>query len=147
MNEASASHDCSPLAAAPTVFALLNAAHAVEGQAEAALEKAGLSSAKFLALTKLVEAKEPLPLGALAERLTCVRSNITQLVDRLEADGLVRRVDVPADRRSKHAEVTPLGRKRQAAGVKQLEALEAKIRRTLSEVDPTALHSALAVLR
>jgi DNA-binding MarR family transcriptional regulator len=132
---------------APTMFALLGAAHAVESRVEDALEKAGLSGAKFLALTKLVEAGEPLPLGALAERLTCVRSNITQLVDRLEADGLVRRVDDPADRRSKHAEVTPLGRRRQAAGAKEVEALEAKIVRTLSDVDPKALHAALAALR
>ncbi len=129
------------------MFALLHAAHAVETRVEDALEKAGLSGAKFLALTKLVEAKEPLPLGALAEQLTCVRSNITQLVDRLEADGLVRRVDDPADRRSKRAEVTALGRKRQAAGVKQVEALEARFMRTLSDVDPTALRAALAALR
>jgi DNA-binding MarR family transcriptional regulator len=114
---------------APTMFALLQAAHAVETRVEEALEKVDLSGAKFV------------------ERLTCVRSNITQLVDRLEADGLVRRVDDPDDRRSKRAEVTALGRKRQAAGAKQVEALEAKFTRTLSGVDSTTFRAALAALR
>jgi MarR family transcriptional regulator, transcriptional regulator for hemolysin len=135
------------LAPAPTMFSLLHAAHAVETRVEEALEKVGLSGAKFLALTKLVEAGEPLPLGALAERLTCVRSNITQLVDRLEADSLVRRVGDPADRRSKRAEITALGRKRQAAGAKQVEALEARFTRMLSGIELTTLRAALAALR
>ena len=129
------------------MVALLRAAQVVETRFEEALEKVDLSCAKFVALSKLVEAGEPLPLGELAERLTCVRSNITQLVDRLEADGLVRRVDDPDDRRSKRAEVTALGRKRQAAGAKQMEALETTSTRTLSGVDSTTLRAALAALR
>ena len=40
---------------------------------------------------------------SLAERLTCAKSNVTQLVDRLEADGLVRRKLDPSDRRSRLA--------------------------------------------
>jgi DNA-binding MarR family transcriptional regulator len=46
-----------------------------------------LSPPKYSALNQLVLAGRPLMLGELAARLTCVRSNITQLVDRLEADG------------------------------------------------------------
>ncbi|TMG94648.1 MAG: MarR family transcriptional regulator, partial [Betaproteobacteria bacterium] len=74
-----------------------------EKRLEDALEKVGLSNAKFGALTHLVEAGEPLSLSECAARMTCVRSNITQLIDRLEADGLVRRVDDPADRRGVRA--------------------------------------------
>ena len=114
-------------APAPTLFALLQTAHALEARREEALGTVELAGAKYAALTKLVEAGEPLSLGALAERLTCVRSNITQLVDRLEADGLVRRVDDPADRRSKWAEVTVLGRKRQASGARKVDALEEEL--------------------
>ena len=84
--------------------------HAVEARLEAALEPLGLSLAKFGALAQLAAAGEPLPLSTLAERRACVRSNITQLVDRLEAEGLVKRSDDPRDRRSVRAELTDEGR-------------------------------------
>src|SRR6266487_1650557 len=71
------------------VRSLLEAAGVVEARLEAAVGP--LSLAKLGVLRPLVEAKQPLPLSELAERQHCVRSNITQLVDRLEKEGLVRR--------------------------------------------------------
>ena len=65
----------------------------IEERFEAALEPIGLSLAKFGALANLVEAGEALPLRTLAERCACVRSNMTQLVDRLEAEKLVVRAE------------------------------------------------------
>ena len=50
------------------------------------------SAHKLAALHHLTQAGESLPLGQLAERLSCVKSNVTQLVDRLEADGLDSKV-------------------------------------------------------
>ena len=76
---------------------------------EAALEPVGLSLAKFGVLARLASADEPLPLSTLAEEQACVRSNITQLVDRLEADKLVVRVDDPHDRRLVRAALTAGG--------------------------------------
>lgn len=133
--------------AGQVVSSLLQAAHAVERRLEEALEKVGLSGPKFSALTHLVEAGEPLSLGELAARLACVRSNITQLVDRLEADGLVRRVKDPADRRSVRAAVTPLGRERQAAGARQVEEVQEELAKALSGIDRGALERALAAFR
>jgi DNA-binding MarR family transcriptional regulator len=52
-----------------------------------------------------------MPLGQLAGRLSCVKSNITQLVDRLEADGLVARKPDPNDRRTRLAVMTAAGRR------------------------------------
>jgi DNA-binding MarR family transcriptional regulator len=101
---------------------LIGAAHAVEARLESALEPLGLSLAKFGVLSRLVEAGEPLPLGTLAERLACVRSNITQLVDRLEAEKLVARLPDPEDRRSIRAHVTSEGRARHEAGLHALGA-------------------------
>src|SRR5215831_15229814 len=72
--------------------AILQTAHALEARLETALGEAGLSGAKFSVLSELVRSGEPLALSELASRLACVRSNMTQLVDRLEADGLVRGV-------------------------------------------------------
>ncbi len=103
---------------------ILEALHAVEDGLEAALEPLGLSLAKLNVLCRLADAGEPLPLGALADRCACVRSNITQLVDRLEAEKLVKRSDDPRDRRSVRAELTPAGRSRQAAGLQALEKAE-----------------------
>src|SRR5512140_715298 len=85
-------------------LALLHAAQTVGDRLEGALNELGLSMAKQSALTQLAEAGEPLTLSDLAARLSCVRSNITQLVDRLETDGFVRRVADPQDRRSVRAE-------------------------------------------
>jgi DNA-binding MarR family transcriptional regulator len=90
-------------------FELLSALHAVEDRLEAALEPRGLSLAKFGALSQLVAAGEPLPLSTLATRCACVRSNITQLMDRLEAEKLVVRAGDPRDRRSVRAELTAEG--------------------------------------
>src|ERR1700741_5114123 len=89
---------------------VLHAAHAVEAEVEAKLSAIGLSGAKFAALAALSEAAESLALSQLAERLSCVKSNITQLVDRLEADGLVARESDARDRRTRLAALTAAGR-------------------------------------
>ena len=107
-----------------TLGEILGTLHAVETRLEAALEPMGLSLAKFKTLHTLVTAGEPLPLRALAEECACVRSNITQLVDRLEAEKLVLRSDDPKDRRSIRAELTAEGRARYKAGLRALQAAE-----------------------
>lgn len=103
---------------------VLHTAHALEARVEADLGAIGLSGAKLAALTALSEAGESMPLGQLAERLSCVKSNITQLVDRLEADGLVARQADASDRRSRLAALTPAGRKAAKAGAQVLSAAE-----------------------
>jgi DNA-binding MarR family transcriptional regulator len=59
--------------------------------------------------------------------MACVRSNMTQLIDRLEADKLVRRVDDPGDRRSIRAELTKEGRERYAEVLKIVEQTECEL--------------------
>src|ERR1700704_4740076 len=89
---------------------LLAAARAVEPRAEGALGEIGLSLAKLGALRHLMLAAEPLTLSQLAERHCCGKSNVTQLVDRLEAEGFVARESDPEDRRTVRATVTASGR-------------------------------------
>ena len=125
---------------------LLRAAHSLEERWEDALEKVGLSGPKFAVLTHLVQAGEPLSLSECAEKMTCVRSNITQLMDRLEADGLVRRIEDPADRRTVRATVTALGVKRQAAGALEVETVQKEFGKTLSGIDQVALKEALEAI-
>jgi DNA-binding MarR family transcriptional regulator len=103
---------------------LLGALHSLEARLEAAIEPFELSLAKFGVLARLASEGHPLPLRALAERCACVKSNITQLVDRLEAEGLVSREDDPQDRRSVRAALTREGHKRHAAAARALKAAE-----------------------
>jgi DNA-binding MarR family transcriptional regulator len=126
---------------------VIHAARRVEERLEVALADVGLSCAKFGALNVLVDQGKPISLSELAAKLTCVRSNVTQLVDRLEADGMVKRTDDPADRRAVCAEVTALGRKRHAAGAKVVNEVHQAVARELSPVDPQALKRALNAIR
>lgn len=128
-------------------MSLIHAAQGITEQLEEAVGGAGLSMAKFSALSALAVAGEPLTLGELADRLSCVRSNITQLVDRLESDGLVRRLADPSDRRSIRAELTALGIERQAAGQEALAGAQHEIASRISAADLIGLESALGALR
>jgi MarR family transcriptional regulator, organic hydroperoxide resistance regulator len=57
----------------------------------------------------LIEPERPLPMGRLAETLGCDASNVTGLVDRLEARGLIERRPSADDRRVKVIQLTPTG--------------------------------------
>jgi len=60
-------------------------------------------------LLHLIEPERPIPMGELAETLSCHASNVTGLVDGLESRGLLRRRPSPADRRVKVLVLTPTG--------------------------------------
>jgi DNA-binding MarR family transcriptional regulator len=57
----------------------------------------------------LRELTQPMPMGALAEKLSCDASYITGLADQLEERGLVSREPDPDDRRVRRLVITPLG--------------------------------------
>jgi DNA-binding MarR family transcriptional regulator len=137
-----------PAAVCPTslAFQMLGAAHVVEARLESALDRIGLSVAKFGVLAKLVEAGEPVALGCLAERSSCVRSNMTQLVDRLEADRLVERLNDPSDRRSVRAGLTAAGRERHAEGVRIVEEAGRTLFANLNDEERSTLKRVLAQL-
>jgi DNA-binding MarR family transcriptional regulator len=118
----------------------------VETRLEDALEPLGLSLAKLNVLAQLVEAAEPLPLSTLAERCACVRSNITQLVDRLEVEKLAVRADDPRDRRSVRAELTEAGRSRHAEGMKALQQAESEVFAAFQAKDKEELIRLLGIL-
>jgi len=130
-----------------SIFALLDAARSLQERLESTLEAVGLSGAKYTALAALAAAREPLPLSELAGKLRCVRSNVTQLTDRLEADGLVRRVADPADRRAVRAELTSLGAEKQLAGRKALQDLQSELAARVDPAERALFHRVLAALR
>jgi DNA-binding MarR family transcriptional regulator len=122
---------------------LLHTAHAAEGEVEAKLNAMGLSLAKLLALSALSQAGESLPLTQLAERLSCVKSNITQLVDRLEADGFVMRQSDPNDRRTRLAVLTAAGRKACQEGTRVRQQAEQQLVGRLSADEAAQLAALL----
>jgi DNA-binding MarR family transcriptional regulator len=143
-------------ASAPTVtppetnsvmLSLLSAAHAIEARLEQGLASVGLSPAKHAVLSQLAQAGEPLTLSELASRVCCVRSNMTQLVDRLEAEGLVKRIDDSGDRRIVRAAITQLGEEREAAGSHQVRQIQGEFAAALGQSDRAALERALAALK
>jgi len=104
--------------------ALMHGGKLAEARLDAALDGVGTSVPKWQALKNLVEAGGSLSLGQLAERQACVKSNVTQLVDRLEAEGLVQRVHDPGDRRSIVAQISEEGRRRYHAGRQAIAEVE-----------------------
>jgi len=129
------------------LFAVLHTSSVLESRVEAKLADIGLSLAKLAALHRLSEAGESLPLGQLAERLSCVKSNVTQLVDRLEADGLVSRAADPNDRRSRLAVLTDAGRDAYQKGRQIQIETEQALFGALTPDESATLHTLLAKLK
>ena len=130
----------------PLVFRILGAARELESRVEAALDKIGLSAAKAGVLRTLAKAGEPLPLSEVAVCSKCVKSNVTQLVDRLEADGLVRRISDPDDRRVTRASLTHEGRMAYLQATRVIQQLEREVYRQLGGEEAAGLVQALEQL-
>ncbi len=128
------------------LWRLLRAASAAQAHLESRLSAAGLSLAKLAALHQLSLADRPLPLGQLADRLACVKSNVTQLVDRLEADGLVSRELDSSDRRARLAVITDAGRDAYARGIAIQRAAEREVLAGLTPADAAELERLLTRL-
>lgn len=77
---------------------------------DGALRPHGLTFARYEALVLLTFARTGrLPMRVMGERLQLHPTSVTNIVDRLQADGLVRRVPHPTDRRATLVEITDAG--------------------------------------
>ena len=74
----------------------------------AILSEMGLSPQQAMAI-RHAEPGEPMPMSALADALHCDNSNVTGIVDRLEAAGLAERRPSERDRRVKAVVLTDKG--------------------------------------
>jgi MarR family 2-MHQ and catechol resistance regulon transcriptional repressor len=88
---------------------LLRAEAAVRRRLSADLEREGLSAAGFSVLVVLVTADGELELRTLRRRLNTSKANATEVVNTLEARGLVERRRLPHDRRAAVVSLTPRG--------------------------------------
>jgi DNA-binding MarR family transcriptional regulator len=93
----------------------------------------------------LIEPDEPVPMGRLAETLRCDASNVTGLVDRLEARGLVQRQPSAADRRIKVIQLTAAGSRLRTQLLRRMTGSACSLSR-LSATDQRALLRILKML-
>jgi DNA-binding MarR family transcriptional regulator len=101
--------DGSAMAAATSI---MRAQQIVLARVDEALKPFDLTFARYEALVLLTFSQRgSLPLGKMGERLMIHPTSVTNIVDRLEQQGLVRRVDHPTDRRTTLCEITPAGRR------------------------------------
>lgn len=132
-----------PRASEP-ILALLRADNRVTGALERAVAQAGLTLPKFNVLIELAQTPGGrLPLHEIRRRLVKSAPNITSLVDRLEAEGLLRRSRDTADRRVVMAQITERAWKKLAVATPSLLATEKRLLRDLSVADWSALANLL----
>lgn len=118
-----------------------------EARLDDALTSVGLTFVKWRAIDSLMMAGEPIPLKRLPEQLGCVKSNITQLVDKLEAEGILRRLPDPEDRRGTRVELTEKGRAAYTTGREALESATHALFANFSHEDSEALRRLLGLLK
>lgn len=85
----------------------------------------GLTFARFEALVLLgFSRRGSLPMRIMGERLQLHPTSVTNIVDRLEADGLVQRRPHPTDGRATLVTVTPAGERRRQAATAALSEVD-----------------------
>jgi DNA-binding MarR family transcriptional regulator len=105
-------------------------------QVERALRPFDLTLARYEALVLLYfSSKGSLPLGKIGERLQVHPTSVTNTIDRLQHQELVRRVPHPADRRATLAEITPKGRQLVPEATKVIIETLANMPFTVSEAE------------
>jgi DNA-binding MarR family transcriptional regulator len=87
---------------------LMDVSRTLTGHYDAKLAELNLTFPQAMLLRQLGDA---LPMNEAAGKLHCDPSNVTGIVDRLEARGLIERQHLTTDRRVKHLALTPAGRR------------------------------------
>jgi DNA-binding MarR family transcriptional regulator len=132
-----------PAAMAATT-SIMRVQQIILARTEEALRPFDLTFARYEALVLLAFSRlGALPLGKMGDRLMLHPTSVTNIVDRLEQQDLVRRVAHPTDRRTKLAEITGDGRR--VVG-KATEAVTAT-RFGLDALDDHGLDTLTAILR
>jgi DNA-binding MarR family transcriptional regulator len=92
---------------------------------DGALRPHGLTFARYEALVLLSFARQGnLPMRVMGERLQLHPTSVTNIVDRLESDGLAKRSPHPSDRRTTLVSLTDAGAARMTEATKALTDIE-----------------------
>lgn len=122
---------------------LLRASRCVVGRIEPMLAQAGLTPTQLGVLEALLH-KGPLSQRELGRKVLTSAGNLTDLLDKLQARGLVQREKVPGDRRRVAVVLTPAGR---ALIERVFPAHAVDIAAAMGGLDPTELRQLDALLR
>jgi MarR family transcriptional regulator, organic hydroperoxide resistance regulator len=116
-------------------------------------QEMGLAPMQLHAL-RLIEPGDGVPMSSLAGKLFCDASNVTGIVDRLEARGLIERRPSPTDRRVKLLVLTDEGARLRDTAHRQMStpppaiaALPLKHKRALRDALRAAVEQADGVVR
>jgi DNA-binding MarR family transcriptional regulator len=129
---------------------LFEAQAAIARSTSDTFERHGLSPQWFEALIRLARSDDHrLRMSDLANSMTSITpSGLTRLVDRLEAEGLVRRERCPSDRRGAFAVITDLGLERvESVLPDHLDDLQRCYVGLLDEAGLACLEAALRTIR
>ncbi len=103
------------------VTSIMRAQQIVAARVDEVLRPYGLTYARYEVLMLLVLSRRgTLPMARIGERLQVHPASVTNAVDRLEAQGFVRRTPHPTDRRATLVELTESGRSMAAKATDEL---------------------------
>ena len=105
----------------------------------ARLKERGIGYAWMRALGALHCGEGPIIMSDLGEELGVTPRNVTKLVDELEAEGLVRRLPHPSDRRATLIELTEKGGEKISEGYAEYVAVTSELFSVLSKEDQREL--------
>jgi len=136
-----------PARAMAAVTSVMRAQQILLSAVDTALRPHGLTFARYEALVLLTFARTgKLPMRVMGERLQLHPTSVTNIVDRLQADGLARRTPHPTDRRATLVEITEAGSARLEAATTAVTGIDFGLT-GLSSDEETALTDLLSKVR
>ena len=126
---------------------IMRAQQVVLAAVDGALRPFGLTFARYEGLVLLLFSRRgALPLGTMGQRLMIHPTSVTNIIDRLEEQGLVRRVPHPTDGRTTLAELTDDGRRLAKRATRAVNGVTFGLA-TLTDEDLRQLHRIIRKLR
>lgn len=129
------------------VTSVMRVQQILQSAVDAALRPHGLTFARYEALVLLFFSRRgSLPMRVMGQRLQLHPTSVTNIVDRLEADGLVKRIPHPTDRRTTLVEITETGRQRRESATEAVTSVDFGLQ-GLTERQTAALTELLSKVR
>jgi DNA-binding MarR family transcriptional regulator len=114
-----------PSTAMAAVTNVMRVQQIIQSAVDGALRPHGLTFARYEALVLLsFSRRSSLPMRVMGERLQLHPTSVTNIVDRLEKDSLVRRTPHPTDRRTTLVGITDAGKKLVTAATQSVTDIE-----------------------
>jgi DNA-binding MarR family transcriptional regulator len=129
------------------VTSVMRVQQIVQSAVDNALRPHGLTFARYEALVLLYFSRRgSLPMRVMGQRLQLHPTSVTNIVDRLEADHLVKRIAHPTDRRTTLVEITDAGRALRTAATEAVTSVDFGLQ-GLTDRQTEALTDLLAKVR